>query len=72
MDWYSTGLFFATFGVVGGVTLAYLLTVAWQAGQTQGTYTPSATVTRLGRWSVGLLIGWTALYFAVGLFVSVR
>ena len=72
MDWYSTGLFFATFGVVGGVTLAYLLTVAWQAGQTQGTYTPSATVTRLGRWSVGLLIGWTVLYFAVGLFVSVR
>lgn len=72
MDWYSTGLFFATFGVVGGVTLAYLLTVAWQAGQTQGTYTPSAAVTRLGRWSVGLLIGWTVLYFAVGLFVSVR
>ena len=72
MDWYSTGLFFATFGVVGGVTLAYLLTVAWQAGQTQGTYTPSAAVTRLGQWSVGLMVGWTVLYFAVGLFVSVR
>lgn len=72
MDWYSTGLFFTTFGVVGGVTLAYLLTVAWQAGQSKGLYTPSATVTRIGQWSVGLLIGWTVLYFAVGFFVWAR
>jgi hypothetical protein len=72
MDWYSTGLFFTTFGVVGGVTLAYLLTVAWQAGQSKGLYTPSATVTRIGQWSVGLLVGWTVLYFAVGFFVWAR
>jgi hypothetical protein len=72
MDWYSTGLFFTTFGVVGGVTLAYLLTVAWQAGQSKGTYTPSATVPRIGQWSVGLLVGWTVLYFAVGFFVWAR
>ncbi|MDP3376275.1 MAG: hypothetical protein Q8S34_18960 [Hydrogenophaga sp.] len=71
MDWYSTGLFFTTFGVVGGVTLAYLLTVAWQAGQSKGLYTPSATVTRMGQWSVGLLVGWTVLYFAVGFIVWV-
>ena len=72
MDWYSTALFFTTFGVVGGVTLAYLLTVAWQAGQSKGLYTPSATVTRIGQWSVGLLVGWTVLYFAVGFFVWMR
>jgi hypothetical protein len=72
MDWYSTGLFFTTFGVVGGVTLAYLLTVAWQAGQSKGLYTPSATVTRIGQWSVGLLVGWAVLYFAVGFFVWAR
>ncbi|MDO9251209.1 MAG: hypothetical protein Q7U48_06605 [Hydrogenophaga sp.] len=72
MDWYSTALFFTTFGVVGGVTLAYLLTVAWQAGQSKGLYTPSASVTRIGRWSVGLLVGWTVLYFAVGFFVWAR
>ena len=72
MDWYSTTLFFITFGVVGGVTLAYLLTVAWQAGQTQGQYTPSRAVTRIGQWSVGLLVGWTVLYFAVGFFVWAR
>ena len=72
MDWYSTTLFFTTFGVVGGVTLAYLLTVAWQAGQTKGQYTPSAAVTRIGQWSVGLLVGWTVLYFAVGFYVWAR
>jgi hypothetical protein len=72
MDWYSTALFFTTFGVVGGVTLAYLLTVAWQAGQSKGLYTPSPTVTRIGQWSVGLLVGWTVLYFAVGFFVWAR
>lgn len=72
MDWYSTSLFFVTFGVVGGVTLAYLLTVAWQAGQSKGLYTPSSTVTRIGQWSVGLLVAWTVLYFAVGFYVWVR
>ncbi len=72
MDWYSTGLFFTTFGLVGGVTLAYLLTVAWQAGQSKGLYTPSAAVTRIGQWSVGLLVAWTVLYFAVGFFVWAR
>ncbi|MDM7948030.1 hypothetical protein [Hydrogenophaga sp.] len=72
MDWYSTSLFFVTFGVVGGVTLAYLLTVAWQAGQSKGLYTPSSTVTRIGQWSVGLLVAWTVLYFAVGFYVWAR
>jgi hypothetical protein len=72
MDWYSTSLFFVTFGVVGGVTLAYLLTVAWQAGQSKGLYTPSPTVTRIGQWSVGLLVVWTVLYFAVGFYVWAR
>ncbi len=74
MDWYSTVLFFVTFVVVGGVTLAYLLTVAWQAGQHLGEtpYTPSGTVARLGRWSVGLLALWTLAYFAVGFWVWLR
>jgi hypothetical protein len=73
-DWYSTLLFFITFGVVGGVTLGYLLTVAWQAGQQRGgaVYTPSAAVTRLGQWSVALLALWTLGYFVTGLWVWVR
>ncbi|HQR85514.1 MAG: hypothetical protein B7Y59_06605 [Burkholderiales bacterium 35-55-47] len=73
MDWYSTVLFFVTFGVIGGTTLAYLLTVAWQAGQQKtGTYTPSALVNRIGQWSVGLLVAWTVAYFAIGFWVWAR
>ena len=72
MDWYSTALFFSTFGVLGAVTLGYLLTIAWQAGQTQGTYTPSPAINRLGSVAIGLLVVWTAVYFGVGLFVQMR
>jgi hypothetical protein len=73
MDWYSTVLFFVTFAVIGGTTLAYLLTVAWQAGQHKdGVYTPSPAVTRMGQWSVGLLVAWTVAYFAVGFWVWAR
>ncbi|MDZ7855058.1 hypothetical protein [Sphaerotilus sp.] len=84
MDWYSTLTFFITFGVLGGVTLGYLLTVAWQAGQHRGSgdagdaagaasvYTPSAAVTRFGRWSVGLLVVWIAHYFLIGFYTMVR
>ena len=73
MDWYSTVLFFVTFGVIGGTTLAYLLTVAWQAGQQKtGIYTPSALVNRIGQWSVGLLVAWTVAYFAICFWVWAR
>ena len=73
MDWYSTVMFFGTFAAIGGSTLAYLLTVAWQAGQHKdGVYTPSATVTRMGQWSVGLLVAWTVAYFAIGFWVWAR
>jgi hypothetical protein len=72
IDWVSNVMFFSTFLVLGGVTLAYLLTVAWQAGQTKGVYTPSPALNRLGSLSVGLLVLWTAVYFAVGFYVWAR
>jgi len=72
IDWFSNVMFFSTFLVLGGVTLAYLLTVAWQAGQTKGVYTPSPALNRLGSLSVGLLVLWTAVYFAVGFYVWAR
>jgi hypothetical protein len=73
MDWYSTLTFFVTFGVLGAATLAYLLTVAWQAGQHRGAvFTPSAAVTRLGQVSIGMLVLWIVHYFAVGLWVMGR
>ncbi len=71
-DAYSTVTFFATFAIVGGVVLGWLLTVAWQAGQTRGVYTPSPAVARMGRWSVGLIVLWIVHYFAIGAWVMVR
>lgn len=71
-DAYSTVTFFATFAIVGGLVLGYLLTVAWQAGQTRGEYTPSPAVARLGRWSIGVIALWIAHYFAVGAWVMLR
>lgn len=70
MDWYSTGLFFVTFGVLGGGVLAYLLTVAWQAGQTEGTYTPSRAVNRMGTVAIIMLVLWVAQYFGFGLWTA--
>jgi hypothetical protein len=72
MDWYSTLTFFVTFGVLGSVTLGYLLTVAWKAGQTEGMYTPSPAVTRMGQAAIGLLGLWIAHYFVVGFWVMGR
>jgi hypothetical protein len=72
MDWYSTGLFFTTFGVLGSVVLGYLITVAWQAGQTQGTYSPSPTLNRVGNAAIGLLGLWIVTYFSVGFYVWAR
>jgi hypothetical protein len=71
-DAYSTTTFFVTFAVVGGVVLGWLLTVAWQAGQTRGTYTPSPAVARMGQWSIALIALWIAHYFAIGAWVSLR
>lgn len=69
MDWYSTGLFFLTFAIVGGGTLAYYLTIAWKAGQTVGVYTPSATVDKMGTVVIWIMALWVIQFFAVGFWV---
>jgi hypothetical protein len=69
MDWYSLLLFLLTFAVLGGVTLGYMLTVAWQAGQSTGRYSPSPAVSRLGNLSIGLLGIWILAYFGIGFYV---
>lgn len=72
LDGYSTVLFFVTFAVLGGVVLAYLLSVAWRAGQSHGIYTPSPALTRLGNLGIGLLLLWIVQYFAIGFYVWAR
>lgn len=72
MDWYSTGLFFLTFAVVGGSVLGYFLTIAWKAGQTVGVYTPSATVDRMGTLAIWIISLWVLQFFVVGFWVWAR
>ncbi|MPQ75439.1 hypothetical protein [Hydrogenovibrio sp. JE_KL2] len=71
-DWYSTGLFFLTFAIVGGIVLSYFLTIAWKAGQTVGVYTPSAFVNRLGTLSIWIVVLWVVQFFVVGFYVWAR
>jgi len=72
IDWYSTGLFFGTFLVVGGVVLAYYLTVAWKVGQTKGVYTPSAMVDKLGTLSIWIIAIWFVHFFGIGLYILAK
>ncbi|WP_130537004.1 hypothetical protein [Thiomicrorhabdus indica] len=72
MDWYSTGLFFLTFAIVGGAVLAYYLTIAWKAGQTEGVYTPSATVNKMGTVAIWILVLWMIQFFAIGIYTWVQ
>lgn len=69
MDWYSTGLFFLTFAIVGGVVLSYFLTIAWKAGQTEGIYTPGAGVQKLGVVAIWVVALWLVQFFVVGFYV---
>lgn len=72
MDWYSTLLFFVTFAVLGGVALTFMLSLAWQAGRTQGVYTASRGVDRLANWTLIVSIAWVVQYFAFGAWVMLR
>ncbi|MBK8454372.1 MAG: hypothetical protein WAQ53_12660 [Thiofilum sp.] len=69
VDWYSTTMFFVTFALVGGSTLAYYLMIAWQAGRTEGIYTPSPALSRLGNWVIGMMVVWIVHFFVLGFWV---
>lgn len=72
MDWYSTILFFATFLIVGGIPLAFMLSLSWKAGQTRGVYTAGPVIAKLGVASVVVSLLWVVQYFAFGAWVLVK
>lgn len=63
MDWYSTLLFFATFLIVGGIPLAFMISLSWQAGRFKARYTASPLIARLGAASVVVSGLWVVHYF---------
>ena len=69
MVWPSTVIFFPTFLDVCGLNLTSLLSLAWQSGQTEVVYQPSAALSRVGVAAIASLALWVAGYFAIGIAV---
>tara|TARA_R110002033_G_scaffold45441_3_gene88938 strand:+ start:56504 stop:57697 length:1194 start_codon:yes stop_codon:yes gene_type:complete len=62
-------MFLLTFLVLGGVGVAYLLTLAWKVGKTQGIFdgTKDKAVTRLGNYTLSIMVLWMIIYFGWGM-----
>lgn len=71
MDWASTALFFATF-VLGVSVLAYLLSVAYQAGRVPGRWEAGPRMRVWGRVSVALLAVWLVVVAGLGVVITLK
>ncbi|MBI5596392.1 MAG: hypothetical protein HY928_09925 [Elusimicrobia bacterium] len=71
LDLASTALFFVTFAL-GLVVLAWLLSVAYQAGRTAGRWEAGPRMRRWGWASVGLLAAWLAVVAGLGVVVTLK
>jgi len=69
LDIPSLLMFLATFLVMGGVGVAYLLTMAWKVGKTQGIFDGSKDrlVTKLGNYTLAIMSAWMIIYFGWGM-----
>ncbi len=62
-------MFLLTFLVLGGVGVAWLLTMAWKVGKNQGVFDGSKDiiVTKLGNYTLGIMVIWMVIYFGWGM-----
>ncbi|MDZ7817543.1 MAG: hypothetical protein U5K55_02530 [Aliarcobacter sp.] len=62
-------LFLLTFVVLGGVGVAWLLTMAWKVGKNQGIFDGSkdVAVTKLGNYTLVIMVLWMVIYFGWGM-----
>ncbi len=68
----SIVMFLLTFLIMGGIGVAYLLTMAWKVGKSQEPVfdgTKDKAVTRLGNYTLVIMVAWMAIYFAWGMFI---
>lgn len=65
----TISMFLLTFLVLGGVGVAWLLTMAWKVGKTQGVFDGSkdAAVTKLGNYTLAIMVVWMVIYFGWGM-----
>ena len=62
-------MFLLTFLIMGGIGVAYLLTMAWKVGKNQGVFDGSkdVAVTRLGNYTLAIMAAWMVIYFGWGM-----
>ncbi|WP_044414863.1 hypothetical protein [Halarcobacter anaerophilus] len=65
----SITMFLLTFVIMGFIGVAYLLTMAWKVGKTQGVFDGSKdkAVTRLGNYTLFIMSIWMVIYFGWGM-----
>jgi len=65
----SITMFLLTFLIMGGVGVAWLLTMAWKVGKNQGVFDGSkdVAVTKLGNYTLAIMIVWMVIYFGWGM-----
>ncbi len=69
LHWGSTLLFFLTF-LLGLAVAGFLITVAFKAGRTVGTYSPSPGLMKYGTISIGLMLSWLVVVVAIGVYFT--
>ncbi|CAE09866.1 hypothetical protein [Wolinella succinogenes] len=65
----SIVMFLLTFLIMGGVGVAFLLTMAWKVGKNQGVFDASqdVVVSKLANYTLGIMTAWMVIYFAWGM-----
>ncbi len=65
----TIAMFLLTFVVFGFIGVGYLLTMAWKVGKNEGIFDGSkdAIVTKLGNYTLAILVAWMAIYFVWGI-----
>ena len=70
IDWPSVVMFLLTFVFLGFTGVAFIATLAWRAGKSEGVFDASkdALVTRLANSTFAILVLWCLVYFGWGMF----
>ncbi|MGW8168680.1 MAG: hypothetical protein ACWGHH_01565 [Sulfurovaceae bacterium] len=70
LEWETIIMFLLTFVILGFTGVAFILTMAWKVGKTEGIFNASkdVVVTKLANATLALFIIWTMVYFAWGIF----
>lgn len=70
IDWPSVVMFLSTFAVLGFTGVAFIATLSWRAGKTEGVFDAGKDplVTKLANSTFAILIVWCLVYFGWGMF----